>query len=251
MIPRALPALLAAASLLAACGPQSRSASEPDVPRPAGELRADGSVLVDGDIFAVAVNEDRTGALVTASGSGKKKLGQYLRAAEAASGCPADPGGMIAGIPRVHAERVKVTAQDGIRVGLVCPDATTPFADYPQEDRTWLSYDRGHGFQVNYLGSNGQAWLWYPGNTAAVPEIWRVREDGAAVCWLHPTNSWNPVTKQRGGKESCMAIPTMRKITVASLPGDPFDLASGKVPYPLDRCTAPKEFEFDRSAKGC
>lgn len=128
------------------------------------------------------------------------------------------------------------------------------FASYPQADRTYLSFSKGHGFQVNHLRADGRAWLWYPGNKSGVPEEYKVQTSPtgtALICWRHPTNSYNPVTKTRGGDFACQPLDFAQRTIIAELPGDPFKLASGQVPYPLERCTAPNAFSFDRKRFGC
>ena len=117
------------------------------------------------------------------------------------------------------------------------------FADYPRPGRTYLSFSSAHGFQVNYLG-NGRAWLWYPGNAAVVPEEWKkdVVAGQQALCWRHPANSYNPVTRTPGGGYACESLSLARRTIVAALDGDPFNLQSGAVPYRLQRCKAPAEF---------
>lgn len=125
--------------------------------------------------------------------------------------------------------------------------------NYPQANTTYLSFSQAHGFQVNYLGPNGKAWLWYPRNTRGVPEEYKTDTVGgtAAICWRHPNNSYNPVTKQTGGKYACQALDLSKRLTIAKLRGDPFNLKSGTVPYPRDRCTAPEAFTYDRDTYGC
>ena len=127
------------------------------------------------------------------------------------------------------------------------------FPDYPRAGRTYLSFSQAHGFQVNYLASSGRAWLWYPGNSAALPELYTrdVVNGRQALCWQHPAASYNPVTGQRGGAVACTPLEFAQRTIVAVLPGDPFGLASGAVPYRLDRCTAPTAFKFDRAAFRC
>lgn len=127
------------------------------------------------------------------------------------------------------------------------------FPDYPVVGRTYLSFNHAHGYQVNYIGAGGKAWLWYPGNPTAVPEEWKLDTVAGqrAVCWRHPSNSYNPVTKQTGGAYSCQSLNLSQKSTVASLKGDPFNLRSGAVPHRLARCAAPEEFEFDRARYRC
>lgn len=127
------------------------------------------------------------------------------------------------------------------------------FPSYPQANQTYLSFSSAHGFQVNYLGTNGRAWLWYPGNSRGVPEEYRLQQVRgiAAICWRHPGASYNPVTKQVGGEFACQSLDLSRRTIIARLAGDPFNLATGKVPYRLDRCKAPPAFEFDRNRYAC
>lgn len=127
------------------------------------------------------------------------------------------------------------------------------FPDYPKGGWTYLSFSQAHGFQVNYLSADGKAWLWYPGNTKAVSEEWkRKRVSGQeAVCWRHPSNSYNPVLKKRGGSFACELLSISQRTIVARLKGDTFKLSSGKVPYRLNRCSAPDDFMFDRSMIKC
>ncbi|WP_234999402.1 hypothetical protein [Roseovarius albus] len=127
------------------------------------------------------------------------------------------------------------------------------FPSYPRANTTYLSFDHAHGFQVNYIGANGKAWLWYPGNRGGVDELWKTEtiRGTRAVCFAHPSNSYNPVTKQHGGSYSCSPLVLSQKSNVASLAGDPFDLSSGSVPYVLSKCQAPEAFKFDRARFKC
>jgi len=125
------------------------------------------------------------------------------------------------------------------------------FPSYPQAGNTYLSFSQAHGFQVNYLDADGRAWLWYPGNRVGLPERWRVDLARDAVCWRHPSQSYNPVTKRYGGQEQCMALALARRTIVSTLPGDPYDLRSGNIPYARQKCIAPKAFSFDRNRFRC
>lgn len=127
------------------------------------------------------------------------------------------------------------------------------FPSYPQPNTTYLSFSRAHGFQVNYLAPQGKAWLWYPGNRLGVPEEYKrdVVAGQQAICWRHPSNSYNPVTRKQGGAFSCQSLALSQRTIVAALPGDPFALSTGRVPYTLDRCTAPAQFSFDRNTISC
>lgn len=127
------------------------------------------------------------------------------------------------------------------------------FADYPRAGWTYLSFSKAHGFQVNYIGSNGQAWLWYPGNSTVVPEEWKrdVVAGQKAVCWRHPSKSYNPVTKQLGGSFACQSLALSQRSIIARRKGDPYRLSSGSIPYRLQKCKAPQEFVFDRTRFWC
>jgi hypothetical protein len=125
------------------------------------------------------------------------------------------------------------------------------FPAYPQSNRTYLSYSKGHGFQVNFIQSGGRAWLWYPGNRAGVPELWKTEQNGRLLCWAHPSSSYNPVTQQKGGPFACENRQFALRTVVAELRGDPFDLAAGGIPYQRNKCDAPKEVTFDRAKYGC
>ncbi|GAW36531.1 hypothetical protein RA2_03603 [Roseovarius sp. A-2] len=130
---------------------------------------------------------------------------------------------------------------------------TNRFPAYPVAGTTYLSFNRAHGFQVNYIAPQGRAWLWYPGNDRAVPEEWKTDTVRGipAVCFRHPPGSFNPVTRRRDGAYTCQPLDLSQKTIVSSLEGDAFGLSSGEIPYRRSRCAAPEEFEFDRARFGC
>jgi len=121
---------------------------------------------------------------------------------------------------------------------------------YPRAEVTYLSFSQAHGFQVNYLARGGKAWLWYPGNNRGVPETWRIKK-GTAICFKHPVNSYNRVTGQGGGKESCTPLELQKRLVVAAVNGDPFNLKSGSVPYARPKCDATEAFGYDRKRYAC
>lgn len=127
------------------------------------------------------------------------------------------------------------------------------FPGYPVAGTTYLSFNRAHGFQVNYIARGGRAWLWYPGNDRAVPEEWKTDTVRGipAVCFRHPHGSFNPVTRRRGGAYACQPLELSQKTIVSSLDGDAFGLSSGDVPYRRSRCAALESFAFDRDRFGC
>jgi len=127
------------------------------------------------------------------------------------------------------------------------------FPSYPQPNTTYLSFSSAHGFQVNYIAPQGKAWLWYPGNQRVVPEEYKqdIVSGQEAICWRHPSNSYNPVTQASGGAFACQSLALTQRTIVAALPGDPFSLETGTVPFPLERCIAPVQFSFDRNKISC
>ncbi len=141
--------------------------------------------------------------------------------------------------------RLALTLAVVILVG--CQSSPTPDPEagksYPAAGNTYLTYSPQHGYQVNYIAV-GRAWLWYPGNKRAVPEKWREKTIGPDVfiCWTHPAGTFNPVLRLPGGDEICEPLASVRMRVVSVLPGDTFDLASGRVPYVLNRDRAPDRF---------
>jgi hypothetical protein len=69
---------------------------------------------------------------------------------------------------------------------------------------TNLSFDPGHGTQIEYISSEGGAYLWYPGNSIILPGRWKL-EDGR-MCFSYGPNTYNPVTGTRGGAWECAPL---------------------------------------------
>lgn len=100
--------------------------------------------------------------------------------------------------------------------------------------QTQLSFDPGHGMQVEYLGTDGRSWLWYPGNKVVLAGAWRL--DEGDICFRYGANTFNPVTDQRGGSWDCVPYELYRTTIVESRKGDTFALKDRKqVPFPLPR----------------
>lgn len=130
---------------------------------------------------------------------------------------------------------------------------TVQFKDYPKAGTTYLSFSGAHGFQVTHLAAGGTTYLWYPGNLGGLMGDYKRDTVGGhdVMCWRYGPKTYNPVTKTRGGQFDCQEMEFTRKTIVAQLSGDPFNLTSGRVPYPMARCTAPREFSFDRDKFTC
>ena len=174
-------------------------------------------------------------------GSGEVKWVPIAGAALLLSAC------MTSEVPQ---ELPKTSVQAAIAEVSSRPNA---FPNYPRANTTYLSFNKFHGFQVNYIAPDGRAWLWFPGNRKVVPEEWKLDSTNGikALCFRHPSNSGNPATGRRGGAFQCQSLKLSQKSIVARLDGDAFKLTSGDVPYRLPRCEAPEAFRFDRSRFRC
>lgn len=121
-------------------------------------------------------------------------------------------------------------------------------------DRTTLFHSSEHGTQVEYATADGRVFLWYPGNRDVISGRWRVEEIGpvlvrhegkaadagkpkklAKICFQYASNSYNPVTRQRGGSWSCTLYGSLKASTRESRSGDVFNLANGRIPFVLSR----------------
>ncbi len=107
-------------------------------------------------------------------------------------------------------------------------------------DATFLDYTRDHGTQIEYLASDGRAYLWYPGNKAIVVGQWLVRPHPRVptvgeICFRYGPASFNPVTRQRGGQLSCTPSGDFIIRENEYTRGDPLGLASAGIPFVLDK----------------
>ncbi|WP_158965354.1 hypothetical protein [Chachezhania sediminis] len=134
-------------------------------------------------------------------------------------------------------------------IGTDSPSRMSSAQSYPEPGTTYLTYRDGIGYQVNYIAPNGEAWLWYPGIAEGIAEEWRLGRSGSMdmICWRHPQGS----DTELGRDFQCNSLKLARSGIVARLPGDPYKLSTGQVPYTREACSAPKEFRFDRSGHGC
>lgn len=100
---------------------------------------------------------------------------------------------------------------------------------------TVVYYGGGHGIQVEYYSRNGRSQLWYPGNSKTLPGWWKQQSDGQEVCYRHPSYARNPVSGKNEGDWKCKSAVPTRLGVVANCSGDPFKLASGKIPFVLKK----------------
>lgn len=107
---------------------------------------------------------------------------------------------------------------------------------------THLGYSKQHGTQVEFLSPDGRAFLWYPGNRAVVIGAWtaepNIRKDNSgpgAICFRYGPNTYNPVTRQGGGAKNCVPAKWFLHGESGYVRGDPFNLASGRIPFVMER----------------
>lgn len=113
---------------------------------------------------------------------------------------------------------------------------------YPSANRTYLSVSKEHGVQIFFIDYKSN-WLWYPGNARVVEGTWRIRGGRQnLICWTPEENTYNPVTNQFGRAEACEILADSASRVKQSLPGDHFNLRSGKIPYRREKCDVPSPF---------
>ena len=117
--------------------------------------------------------------------------------------------------------------------------ATVP--PLPEAGYTMASSSHSHGIQISYWGEGGDYALWYPGNGHALLGTWRMGRWPEYYCFSYGVNTRNPVlgTSSQAGRERCGRISD--DLWVAKVPGDVFNLRSGRLPaFDLTRCVLPE-----------
>jgi hypothetical protein len=120
-----------------------------------------------------------------------------------------------------------------ILLALIILGATTGIAAAQKlAGYTAMTYDKGHGTQVEYLAPDGGAYL-YPLDSGIVVGAWKT--EGNDVCFRYGRNTYNPVTRKAGGSWDCTPLALHSNHVVERARGDVFGLASGKLPFQLQR----------------
>lgn len=101
--------------------------------------------------------------------------------------------------------------------------------------QTIAYYGGGHGVQVEYYAPSGRSHLWYPGNPRSVPGWWKTENDGNTICFRYASSVYNPVSNRYLGDWDCKSADRNRLGVQFTCSGDPFRLASGKIPFALDK----------------
>jgi len=136
-------------------------------------------------------------------------------------------------------------ATDPLTRELIDPPEPHGYYDIPIEtlisDYTVLTGSDQHGYQVEYVAKDGNAYLWYPGNSRIVKQQWKI--EGEDICFRSPSNTYNPVTRTTGGDWQCGRQGLWTLVLRGRLAGDVFGLSkSENVPYSRSRDDAPEEF---------
>jgi len=105
---------------------------------------------------------------------------------------------------------------------------------------TTLSFDPGHGTQVEYVAPGGSNFLWYPGNSIVLPGHWKVigasHGRAAQVCFVYGPHTYNPVTGVVGAQWECELTTIYLGFQTERANGDIFGLAHrSTVPFVLSR----------------
>lgn len=125
-----------------------------------------------------------------------------------------------------------LTIAASIAIAASSPSATgASFSSVDVQGKTALFYDKGHGNQVEFYDPDGRCFLWYPGNTKAVPGQWLV--SGQNICFQYGKNTYNPVTGEKGDDWHCEPIQEWKKDIVDTVLGDVFSLSLTGAPYQL------------------
>ncbi len=101
---------------------------------------------------------------------------------------------------------------------------------------TNTTFSASHGTQVEYVATDGNTYLWYPGNATIVRGHWRKGEMQGfpAICFAYQANSYNPATGSVGGQWECEPTLLYSHGIVDQNPGDVFGLRSRSVvPFSL------------------
>jgi hypothetical protein len=95
----------------------------------------------------------------------------------------------------------------------------------------------GPGTQIEFLADEGRSYLWFPGNRGLVPGQWVVRRwyEKYEICFRYGSDTRNAITGERGGDVHCTLLSDYAGTVAEVRDGDPFDLASGGLPFVLSR----------------
>lgn len=112
-------------------------------------------------------------------------------------------------------------------------------------NRTLHFYDGGVGNQIEYTSADGAAFLWFNGEPDIITGVWEVLEQDQGrieICY-----TYDPQPAAPNGERFCHDYATW----LTTIPengirdGDPYDLASGQIPFRLWHSPALPPESFD------
>lgn len=116
-------------------------------------------------------------------------------------------------------------------------DAQAPTGALPKAyaGNTSIHYDSFHGTQVEFRQADGQVYLWYPTNTRSLAGQAKTQTSNgqSEICHRYNSSGKNPATGVAGYAWECAPLSANLRSITHMLQGDPFDLASGKIPFVL------------------
>lgn len=95
----------------------------------------------------------------------------------------------------------------------------------------------GPGTQVEFLAEDGWSYLWYPGNRSVVRGQWTLHHwyDKYAICFRYSAATRKPMTRDPRDSFDCTLLSDYAPTVAEKREGDPFNLASGRLPFVLVR----------------
>jgi len=108
-------------------------------------------------------------------------------------------------------------------------------------NQTHLILQQGHGVYLEYTDAQGRLFMWYPGNKNVVSGTWKVMDTYSPprTCFKY-LNAVHGVTGQYEPNECVPPEQVIgRPYDLGVRAGDPFNLASGKIPYVKSKSDVP------------
>jgi len=116
---------------------------------------------------------------------------------------------------------------------LDCQVYTEEFVISELLDATLYFYEDEHGNQIEYLSSDGNAYLWYPGNSIILKGKWAVIEN-QLIAFSFQQGTYNPVTNEKMDSWSFRELEFFVETINGKREGDVFKL-SQRFPRVLEK----------------
>lgn len=97
---------------------------------------------------------------------------------------------------------------------------------------TFLYHSPDFGVQVEYLHSDGSAYLWFPNEARIIRGAWRVTKAGE-ICFAYRREPAGLIFARSVGRWDCRSADQQVLRIFAKCSDDPFNLRSGRAPFIL------------------